>query len=135
MGTLILCVFFFANFDVKNTTEITCDGFRPRYNMFNIFFAMGTFTYTKESHGTVVHLFSMNFNGFRSFRLYVSLKCPFPVIKSSHNGNTIYMRLLSIKDSTKIELFYLDDNSSCIAQWVLGLTCYVCGCVCGCGWL
>ena len=57
------------------------------------------------------------------------------MIKSSHNGNTIYMRLLSMKDSTKIELFCLDDNTRCIAQWVLALTHYVCGCVCGCGWL
>ena len=33
-----------------------------------------------------------------------------------------YMRLLSIKDSTKIELFYFHDNFCCIAQWVLALT-------------
>ena len=66
-----------------------------------------------------VHLFSINFNGFQSFRLYFSLKCPFPMIKSSHSGNTFYMRLISMKDSTKIELFYFDDNFRRIAQWVL----------------
>ena len=51
-----------------------------------------------------------------------NMKCPFPMIKSSHSGNTIYMRLLSMKDSTKIELFYFDDNFRRIAQWVLALT-------------
>ena len=69
-----------------------------------------------------VHLFPMNFNGFRSSCLYFTLKCPFPMIKSSHSGNTIYMRLFSMKASTKIELFYFDDNFHRIAQWVLALT-------------
>ena len=41
------------------------------------------------------------------------------MIKSSHSGNTIYMQLLSMKDLTKIELFYFDDNFRRIAQWVL----------------
>ena len=75
-----------------------------------------------------VHLFLMNFNGFQSFRLYFSLKCPFPMIKSSHCGNTIYMRLLSMKNSTEIELFYFDDHFRRIAQWVLAFrtTCSIC---------
>ena len=74
----------------------------------------------KNSHKAQwVHLFSINFDGFRPFRLYFILKWPFPKIKSSHSGNTIYMRLLSMKDSAKIELFYFDDNFRHIAQWVL----------------
>ena len=52
-------------------------------------------------------------------RIKNSLKCPFPMIKSSHSGNTIYKQLLSMKDSTKIELFYFYDNFRRIAQWVL----------------
>ena len=44
-----------------------------------------------------VHLFSMNFNDFRSFLLCFSLKCPFPMNKSLLCGKTIYMRLPSIK--------------------------------------
>ena len=86
--------------------------------MFNISFAMGIQNSRKAQW---VHLFSMNFNGFRSFCLYFSLKCPFAMIKSSHSGNTIYMQLLSMNDSTKIELFYFDDNFLRIAQWVLAL--------------
>ena len=69
-----------------------------------------------------VHLFSMNFNGFQSFRLYFSLKCPFPMIKSLHSGNTNYRRIISIKDLTKIELFHFDDNFRRIAQWVLAFS-------------
>ena len=30
----------------------------------------------------------------------------------------IYMQSLSMKDSTRIELFYFDDNFCCIARWV-----------------
>ena len=90
--------------------------------MFNISFAMGIFTHKNSRKAQCVHLFSMNFNGFRSFCLYFSLKCPFLMIKkSSHSGKTIYM-LLSMKDSTKIELFYFDDNFHRIAQWVLAFS-------------
>ena len=68
-----------------------------------------------------VHLFLMNCNGFRSFRLYFSPDRPFLVIKSSHSGNTICIRLLLMKDSTMVELFYFDDNFRRLAQWVLAL--------------
>ena len=54
----------FTNYDVKNTTEITCDGFPPRSNMFNNSFAMGTFTHKNSHNAQLVHLFSINFNGF-----------------------------------------------------------------------
>ena len=44
------------------------------------------------------------------------------MIKSLHSGNTIYMRLLKMKDSTKIELFYFDDNFRRIVQFFLAYT-------------
>ena len=43
------------------------------------------------------------------------------MMKSSHSGNTIYMRLLLLKDSTRTELFYFDDNFRHIALWVSAL--------------
>ena len=47
------------------------------------------------------------------------------MIKLSHSGNTIYMRLLSVKVLTEIELFYFDNNFCRIAQWVLALKDYL----------
>ena len=44
------------------------------------------------------------------------------MIKSSHSGKTIYMQPLLMKDSTKIELFYFNDNLCRIAQWVLAFS-------------
>ena len=82
----------------------------------------GSFPIKISRNAKWIQLCSMNFNCFRSFRLYFSLKCPFPMIKSLHSGNTIYMRLLSMKDSIKIELFYFDNNFRRIAQWVLVFT-------------
>ena len=39
--------------------------------------------------------------------------------KLSFNGNTIlYFRLRDVMHSTRIELFYFDDNFRRIAQWV-----------------
>ena len=91
----ICIVFAFGYFRSHKTTEITCDGFRPIYNMSDISCVMGTFSYKNIAQW--VHLFLMEFNDFRSFLLCFSLKCPFPIIKSSLNGNTIHMQLLSIK--------------------------------------
>ena len=56
-GVYLSCAIF-AISDVKKTTEITSDGFRPRSNMLNISFAMGMFSLLK------VHLLLMDFDDF-----------------------------------------------------------------------
>ena len=79
-----------------------------------IFFAMGMF-----------FLFF-----FRSFFLCFSLKCPFPINIPSLSGNTIYMRLLLIRDSIRVELFYFDDNFRRIALWVSAFSPQFCSNLC-----
>ena len=64
--------------------------------MSDISCTMGTCSYKPSRLAQWAHLFSMNFNDFQSFLLCFSLKCPFPMIKSSPSRNTIYMGLLSI---------------------------------------
>ena len=70
----------YSYFRCLKTNEITCDG--------HVVIALHS-----------GYIYSMNFNDFRSSLLCFSLKCQFPMIKSSLSGNTIYMnmRLLSIK--------------------------------------
>ena len=69
-----------------------------------------------------VHLFLMNFTDFGALFLCFSLKCPFPMNKSSLNGKTIYMHLLSIRSSIRIKSFYSDDNFRCIMLRVSAFT-------------
>ena len=65
------------------------------------------------------HLFLMDFDDSRPFLIMFLSKMTILMIKSSRSGNTKFIRLLSMNDSTKIELFYFDHNFRCIAQWVL----------------
>ena len=78
--------------------------------MCDISFAMCMFSCQTSRTAQWVHLFLMNFTDFRSLFLCFSLKCPFPMNKSLLNGNPIYMRLISIRSSIRIKLFYSDDN-------------------------
>ena len=101
-------------FDLKRQLKLlTCLIFPLRWACF----------LSKPSHiAQWEHLFSMDFDDSRPFLLCFRLKGPFSMITSSHSGNTKYMRSLSMKDSTKIELFYFDEDFRRIAQWVLALS-------------
>ena len=116
VGTLILCDFCY--FRSKITTKITWDGFRPSSNMLNISFRWAHFPIKNSRKAQWVHLFLMNINGFRSVCLYFSLKVHFRWKNDLSMGTPYTFDEGMSCHSTRIELFYFDDNFHRIAQWV-----------------
>ena len=80
--------------------------FQLNLNMSNISFAMGRFSYQTSRITSLEHLFLMDFDDFLTIYLILWSKSTFSMVKVSLSGNTLYLRLLSIKgcDAIRPEL-------------------------------
>ena len=70
-----------ANFDVKTQLKLLAMAFDQDLTCLIFPLRLADLPMKNSRKAQWGHLSSMNFNGFRSLRLYFSLKCAFPMIK------------------------------------------------------